>query len=217
MRNTEKDAKGMAARREEILKQAFKLFAKNTIEPVQLQQIAEESGIGVATLYRYFGNKSELVIAVAANEMNKFEESMAEIYKKKNVEAMTGIEEFSIYLESFIFMFEKKKNILKFLSSFDSYVAHEGLNPEQMRPYYECLDLLRHRFEKMYAKAKADGTFRTEMHEQDLFYSTLYPMFSTAQKYANGILYPSGEATEMDYVASLRMLKDSIISYLKED
>ncbi|MBQ7734107.1 MAG: helix-turn-helix transcriptional regulator, partial [Synergistaceae bacterium] len=64
MRNTEKDAKEMSAKRELMLEVGFKIFANNVIESVSMNDVANACGLGIATLYRYFATKLEFVIAI---------------------------------------------------------------------------------------------------------------------------------------------------------
>ena len=56
----------MAANRQRFLETGFRLFTERTIAAVSLETVAKESGIGVATLYRYFGSKADLAVAVSA-------------------------------------------------------------------------------------------------------------------------------------------------------
>ena len=72
MHNPEKDAAQMAANRERLLEAGYKLFNARTIESVSLEQIARAAGIGVATLYRYFGNKTDLAIAISVWKWNEY-------------------------------------------------------------------------------------------------------------------------------------------------
>lgn len=51
-------------KREKILNTAFRVFVERKIEAVSMGEIAEAAGIGRATLFRYYPNKLELVIAV---------------------------------------------------------------------------------------------------------------------------------------------------------
>ena len=46
MRNTEKDELEMAARREAMLREGFRLFAEKGIEPVTMQEVASACGVG---------------------------------------------------------------------------------------------------------------------------------------------------------------------------
>ena len=53
-------------RRKAIINAAFQIFVEKKIEPVSMGEIAELAGVGRATLFRYYPNKLELVIAVCA-------------------------------------------------------------------------------------------------------------------------------------------------------
>lgn len=48
-----------------IIHQAEVLFLKDGFKRVQMQDIADASGIGVATLFRYFSRKDQLIVATA--------------------------------------------------------------------------------------------------------------------------------------------------------
>ena len=67
MRDAERDAIEMAARRARLLEAGFRLMAERTIEAVRLQEIADEAKVGIATLFRYFKTKPDLVIEIATN------------------------------------------------------------------------------------------------------------------------------------------------------
>lgn len=53
-------------RKERIIHQAFQLFCKYGIDHVTIENIAELSQVGEKSIYRYFGNKSDLVIHTAS-------------------------------------------------------------------------------------------------------------------------------------------------------
>ena len=72
MRNKEKDALQMAGRRERILKEGFRLFSENNIDKVPMNDVADSAGVGIATLYRYYLTKSELVLAISTDIWTKY-------------------------------------------------------------------------------------------------------------------------------------------------
>ena len=72
MRNKEKDALQMAGRRERILKEGFRLFSENNIDKVPMNDVADAAGVGIATLYRYYLTKSELVLAISTDIWTKY-------------------------------------------------------------------------------------------------------------------------------------------------
>ena len=50
-----------------MLKVAFKHFVKNSIEAVSMQQIADASKVGVASVFRCYANKTDLGVAKHLN------------------------------------------------------------------------------------------------------------------------------------------------------
>ena len=58
MKYREEISNMMAKRRHEVLEVAFTLFAERTIEKVSVNDIASATGIGVATIFRYFGDEA---------------------------------------------------------------------------------------------------------------------------------------------------------------
>ena len=55
-------------RKDHIMEEAFCLFSAKGIIPVTIPDVAKASGVGRATVYRYFPAKMDLVIAVAVRK-----------------------------------------------------------------------------------------------------------------------------------------------------
>ena len=70
---THEDAK-LDERKREILESAKKIFARNGFRRTQVEMIADELGIGKGTVYRHFGSKKSLFVAVANYSMQKLVE-----------------------------------------------------------------------------------------------------------------------------------------------
>ncbi|MBQ3903851.1 MAG: helix-turn-helix transcriptional regulator, partial [Eubacterium sp.] len=93
MRNLAKDEIEMAAKREAMLEEGFRLFAEKGIEAVSMQEVANAAKLGVATLYRYYNTKLALVIAIGARRWNDYCAYIRFLQKEKNSEKMTAAEE----------------------------------------------------------------------------------------------------------------------------
>ena len=52
-------------RREKIIQASMQLFWEKCVEDTSMEEVAKCSGVGVATVYRYFPTKIELVIETA--------------------------------------------------------------------------------------------------------------------------------------------------------
>src|SRR5699024_10610619 len=74
-------------RTQAIIDAAEKLLTESTWDNVQMQDIANEAGVGVATLFRYFPKKQMLIIAVA----NQILSEELDFYRSVNLMDAAGI------------------------------------------------------------------------------------------------------------------------------
>ena len=209
MRNVDQDASEAKLRRERLLDTAFRLFSEQSIEAVKLQDIATASGVGIATLYRYFENKPNLVIEIGTRKWLEYHKEVAKAYQQRGGASMTAAENLEFYLDCYIELYRNHKDILVFNRNFDTYVKHEGCTAEQMAPYNEAVSMYAKRFHGLYTKAKEDGTLNIKISERKLFINTMYIMLSVASKYAEGLIYPMDY--KQDMTEELFMLKRMIL------
>ena len=64
-------------RRERILDASLVLAAKGGYDAVQMRVVAEQAGVALGTLYRYFPSKIHLLVSALAREFEQAEERMA--------------------------------------------------------------------------------------------------------------------------------------------
>ena len=212
MRDARKDAIEMAARRERLLEAGFRLMSARTIEAVTLQQIADEARIGIATLYRYFKAKPDLVIEIGTNIWKRYYAEVEKEYARLNGPAMNAAEELEFFLDSIIELYRSRRDVLRFNRNFDTYVQHERCTAAQMRPYHDAVAVFAKKFHTVVRKARADGSLRIPVSEPRLFVNLLYTMLSVAGKYAEGLVYPpDGERDMTDELEAIkRMILDSL-------
>ena len=212
MRDARKDAIEMAARRERLLEAGFRLMSTRTIEEVTLQEIADEAKIGIATLYRYFKAKPDLVIEIGTNIWKRYYVEVEKEYARLNGSAMNAAEELEFFLDSIIELYRSRRDVLRFNRNFDTYVQHERCTAAQMRPYNDAVAVFAKKFHTVVRKARADGSLRIPVSEPRLFVNLLYTMLSVAGKYAEGLVYPPhGEQDMTDELEAIkRMILDSL-------
>ena len=214
MRDARKDAIEMAARRERLLEAGFRLMSARTIEAVTLQQIADEARIGIATLYRYFKAKPDLVIEIGTNIWKRYYVDVEKEYARLNGPAMNAAEELEFFLDSIIELYRSRRDVLRFNRNFDTYVQHERCTAAQMRPYNDAVAVFAKKFHTVVRKARADGTIDIPVSEKRLFVGTLYAVLSVAGKFAEGLVYPSEDHHNM--LEELQMIKQMILGALKK-
>jgi AcrR family transcriptional regulator len=204
MRNLAKDEIEMAAKRETMLDEGFRLFAESGIEPVSMLEIAKASGIGVATLYRYYNTKLALVLAIGTREWEKYSAKAKALREENRADEMTAAGELSFYLDFYIDLYKNHKDLLKYNQNFNNYVQHEGATPEQLRPYLDAISNIGDMFYDLYEKGKRDGTIKTDMPADKAFAATSHIMLAVAVRYAQGLLYAENEENQTDEIALVK-------------
>ncbi len=206
MRNTEMAAAFAADARRKMLNTAFELFTEKSIDAVPLSAITKASGVGDVTVYRYFGTKLDLVVAVCAW---KWSEYLAENRRKHDASAQrSGREELAFFLDSFIELYREHPELLRFNEMFGIYIHGTGVSREQLKPYTDMIADMAERFRAdCWEKGVRDGTLRGGMPWQSAFSALLHIMLAAATRYAAGLMYqPESGAEPLEELAMLREL-----------
>ena len=199
-----KDAAKVAETKEKILEAGFRIFAEKTIDKVSMNDVAEAAGLGVATLYRYYSSKPVLVLEICTwaweKQIRRTLRSLDEIAK------YTAAENLNYFLDVFLDIFQKNKDILRLNQFFNVYIHSGEVSPEMIKPYRRMIDALSERFHAIYEKGKADGTLRTDIPEAEIFSGTLHLMLAAVTRYAVGLVYDTGIEPERELLLLKKML-----------
>ena len=209
MRNLEKDEIEMAKKRERMLTVGFRVFSEKTIEVATMKEIAKACGLGYKTMFRYFGTKTALVIAIGADIWKKYAVKVEEMYRARGGDAMNAAEELAFFLDCFIDLYQNHKDVLRFIRNFETYIRHENVSKEDIQVYNSVVDGFARKFHAVYQKAEKDGTLKLGLPETEFFPTILYIMLSAAEKFAEGLVYQP--ENEKDMTRELELLKNLIL------
>lgn len=106
------------ARRQQIIKVAKDLILEKGILQIQLQDVANAAGIGIATFYRYFSNKELLVLAVHTQITEEMTEAIRNI-SQQPISAMQMIEKIIMYYIDLAD--DSQHQFVKYMKAFDAY------------------------------------------------------------------------------------------------
>ena len=180
-------------RKQKIIETGFRLFSDRGIETVTLPEIARESGVGNATLYRYFNTKLDLVLAVTTWTWNEYIDSHNHTMTAEEIEQMTAAQYLRFFMDAFIDLYQNHKDLLRFNYSFNSFLRYEPGSAEQRRPFVDMVENLEKMFHVLYERGRTDGTLNTEYSETMMFSSTFHIMLAAVTRYAVGLAYvPQG-------------------------
>ena len=163
--------------REKLIDVSKKLFLKNSIASVTIQDIAVKANIGEATVYRYFKKKVNLVIAAATS----MSEEVTKDYFIFN-ENDTGFEAIKRFYGIYLYVYEKGINYFKFLNDFDSYIEQESKSPDD--EYEDSINSYKELFLKSYNKGLNDTTIIKIDDIDTFYYSTTLALLNLCKKVA---------------------------------
>ncbi|MGH4038645.1 MAG: TetR/AcrR family transcriptional regulator [Sphaerochaeta sp.] len=193
--------------KENIIRNAYKLFANNGIHNVALVQIAKESEIGVATVYRYFGNKKNIINECANSVWKKVILGVQDKISSLEFLQLTGIEKIEGLLSMFLTMYQDDKEFLKFVSEFDAYIAQEKLTLEEMQEYNNNFLTFHEIGLNFFIEGIKDLTIKDDIDFDTFYYSITRALLDVSMKGAN-----SPVLIETDKMVSIEKQLEQLIT-----
>ena len=148
-------------KREYIIDSAKKLFLNSSISEITIKDISAVSELGEATIYRYFSNKENLVIAVSLSIQQDI------LSVPFTNEEKSGLDQIKDFFELFKNIFIEHKNYFKFIAEFDTIYLNNIKNKE----YSLGLDVFYDLFMRAYELGLKDKSIK-EVKDIKLFYYT---------------------------------------------
>jgi AcrR family transcriptional regulator len=171
------------------MESGFRLFSEKGIETVKMADIVEDCGVSRQSLYRYFSNKTDLVIAIGAWQWEKYITHYTAQLPAERFDKLTAAERMKLYLDSFIDLYRSHRDVLRYNYYFNSFLANERVSQEQSRSYQDVVDTLKKAFHELYLTGMKDGTLRTDLPESVMFSSSFHIMLAAVTRYAMGLVY----------------------------
>lgn len=169
-----------------IIDEACKLFLDKSISSVTMSDIAKEVGVGDATMYRYFGTKQNVVMAVAVKLAKEvYEEYFANSSKK------TGYERIKDFFYRYLEIFVKHNSYFSFIREFDAFILTEA---KEKFDYESEIDLYKDRFFEAYKLGLEDGSISRLDNPELFYYSTTHSLLNLCKTLSfNGSLITQDE------------------------
>lgn len=150
---------------------AFRLFCDRGIENVPMLEVAKKSQVGENTLYRYFGNKEQLVLEAFIKMWDSNMQNVEQIVEGvSNYDALTGYAQMRVWIEGFRYLYQVNKEFVLFSYEAKLYLLRQNIKLDRfqqdtlMQSYRgPCLAALE--------KGKKDGSIPTKENSEDLFYA----------------------------------------------
>ncbi len=194
---------------------ASKLFLQHGIEEVKMTDIAAECGLGVASIYRYFGTKTGIAIAAMTHQWHEIRAMFSGIFESQVFLSKPGIIQLRDLMRSFIVLYEAHPGFMKLLAEFDLMLKRENVPKNDLADYDRSVINFYSVFESSYLTGLSDGSVR-EIPEFKLFYLTFaHSLMELSKKLIQGELVPSDDFSYA--VNELEILINTAVYYLKKD
>lgn len=194
-----------------IVQQAELLFLDKGLDHVQMQDVADAAGIGIATLFRYFPKKDKLIVAVAVANLEKNIGAFRELAGSKH-SAYERLENVLDYLTKDDHI--GPNNGVKFREAFESYASFTKSPLENIADYIETQKEIAQIFMNIIDDGRIDGSIRTDIPVKE----TLITIINAYGTFGNNIALKSPISYLEDDIAphkQQQLLKKMLLTYIR--
>ncbi|MEQ2525784.1 TetR/AcrR family transcriptional regulator [Bacillaceae bacterium CLA-AA-H227] len=197
-------------RSEAILDAAEYLFAKNGIENTTMQEIADSTNIGVATVFRFFPRKEKIIVEIATKNLR----DVLRVFQEISALQVTCLEKVEKLLEHFLTMLRSEHDdTIKMLENFDTYTSRlkeplEGI--DQFKTIYREISNV---FSGIIEEGITDGTIRSDINIKE----TLITLINTVGLFARKLSIQKSILfihLDLEPERQLEILKNIVLEYL---
>lgn len=196
---------------EEAVCVAAELFLKNGIEDVKMTDVADACGLGVASLYRYFGTKNVLVIRAGAMLWRDVRALYADHFDPVVMAPLPGLGRIRLLFSLFEELYRDHRDFIAFIGELDAFLSAGDLPAAELDRYGESLFDFYGMFRAAFEKGVLDGTVRGDA-DPDLFYRAVTHAATALElKLIRGALLPGDK---LDDPGELHLLLEMALAYL---
>ena len=189
------------------------MFLKHGIEAVKMTDIADACGVGVATLYRYFGTKTAITIAAMTYLWTDLKEKFRGVFESQAFLNQNGCKRIYDLMKLYLQLFDMHPDFMRLLGEFDLMLTSEDVPKAALYDYERSVINFYPVVEASYRAGIADGSIRSDV-DFKLFYLTYtHAMMELCKKILRGDLLPSDDFA--DGKKELTMLMDMAITFLR--
>lgn len=213
-RNIARDEKEAERRKKQLLEAGLALFSRHGIEAVSLQMVAETADVGVATLYKYYQNKLNLVVAISGSVWETVWKEVLQAVGLEALESLNAYQLVEFYCDTIIRLYRERPEVLRFSANYKSYICRERVSDEQLAVQLDVLKPIDMLFHRRYEAAKSDGSIRTDLPERELFTTLTLTMLGMAERYAQGIVW--ADNCTGSYLKELSHVKEMLLAWVRD-
>jgi len=198
------------ARTEKMIEAAIEVFTEKGIEPTKMTDIAKVSGIGVASIYRYFKTKGDIAIEVGIKYWGDVHQKVIQACDPGQM----GFHNMKTMLELFLDHNESDMQVYRFIEQLDHFITKLDKKPDKMTDYELAVIKNIPLYIKYIDEGKKDGSIHESVNSTQSIHLFNHTLMSLKQKHASRGAIISTDTVESQQ-AELRLLTDIFLNYLK--
>ena len=191
---------------------ACDLFRENGIDSVKMTEVARRAKIGVASLYRYFDTKEQLVIACAVQMWEQVIGNILPVLKKDGYDDLNGYEKVARIFGVYKLLCSEYKDFVKFVALFDSYCLNNKVEPSKLADYEQIITTLYRYFSDAFDCGIADGSIRDDIDKKKFYLTCNHALMAVVQKLISGEILSQDDFADQSEVD---IMTDIFLSYIK--
>ena len=191
----------------EAIEAAAELLLLGDVEEIKMTDIADKCGIGVASLYRYFGTKGDIVTKAGCVLWGRIKALFDGVFESPYYLDKSGYDKLCELMKVFRVLYISHKDFLRFVDSFDRFALTEKISPEALREYESSIMNFYPLFESAYLDGVKDGTTREGVNFQELYLTVTHALMLMSEKFSRGKVFESdtGGEGELDLMIKIAL------------
>lgn len=213
-RHWEKLREEKADRKRQVIVKALEVFTRQGIGATKMTDVARVAEVGVASLYRYFRTKPELVVETASYFWTEDINSYYHQYLNQVSTDQNGYELSAVYLGLYLDFFDNHKSIIRFIEEFDSYIASEPIPQDLLTEYGEVAYVPSQQLTAALRMGQEDGSVRADLPVQQFVSTAGHSLMALCQKHVSRSHIIPGDQ-DVDGRAEISFLIQTLLKYVK--
>lgn len=169
-------------RKEEVILASIEVFKEHGIENTKMTDIADKADVGVASIYRYFTTKPELVIETALKIWEDLIDTFYKDFSEESYKSLNGIKSVETLLEVFLKLYKHHKDFMRFIEEFDHYIIKEKIPSDKLELYESTILNLQPLMLDALQKGKQDGSIKLQVDNHTFYMTITHTLISLCQK-----------------------------------
>ena len=210
----------MKKNREEYIKVLLSditdLFIQNGIDDMKMTTLAKELDVGVASLYRYFHTKKDLIILSGIEVWTRINNLFEGVFESESYQNKTGYKQVEDLMKINLVLYDGHQELLSFINDFDNFVIKEKIQTSELKAYEASVLNVSTLVENAYNKGLKDGSIKYTGNFFEFYFTCSHAINALCRKVANqGMILESDRLVEGKI--QLELLINVMLNYIKED